>query len=190
MAELHHGEGHPVHPSVHHEERDINVRAVMWGTALFVVLTVIMLIGLWGLFIGFRWIDRSLDPEKVSAVAEDANEISLLEGADPEVPLFIEDWVIGVERRIEREHAEEKVLTEWGWVDEGSGRVRLPIEQAKALALQRGYAVRDQAVPADGMEQPSWMIVPDPDEVLLPVNRNFDEASLDEGEGLLEGAGQ
>ncbi len=34
--------------------------------------------------------------------------------------------------------AEERLLTTYGWVDENAGTVRLPIERAKDLAIERG----------------------------------------------------
>lgn len=39
---------------------------------------------------------------------------------------------------------EDHLLTTYGWVDENAGVVRLPIDQAKDLLLQRGLPVREQ----------------------------------------------
>jgi hypothetical protein len=46
----------------------------------------------------------------------------------------------------QRENAE---LTQYGWVDRNAGTVRLPIEQAKALLLQRGLPSRSAAPAPD-----------------------------------------
>ena len=35
--------------------------------------------------------------------------------------------------------AEEAILTSYGWVDQRTGTVRIPIEEAKRLALQKGF---------------------------------------------------
>jgi hypothetical protein len=45
---------------------------------------------------------------------------------------------------------EERQLHTYGWIDQGNQVVRLPIERAKALLLQRGLPVRPAAAPADG----------------------------------------
>jgi len=38
--------------------------------------------------------------------------------------------------------AEEKALTTYGWVDQQKGVVRIPIDQAMKLTLQRGLPVQ------------------------------------------------
>ena len=40
---------------------------------------------------------------------------------------------------------EEHQLSSYGWVDQNTGVVRLPIDRAKALLLERGLAVREGA---------------------------------------------
>jgi hypothetical protein len=40
---------------------------------------------------------------------------------------------------------ERRAQQEYGWIDEGLGIVRLPIERAKELVLERGLPVRQQA---------------------------------------------
>jgi hypothetical protein len=39
---------------------------------------------------------------------------------------------------------EDALLETPGWIDEDAGRVRLPIERAKELLLERGLAARDK----------------------------------------------
>ena len=52
----------------------------------------------------------------------------------------------------------DKQLTSYGWVDEQGGIVRIPIEDAKRLLLQRGLPTRaakkpDSAIPAEERKQ-------------------------------------
>ena len=50
---------------------------------------------------------------------------------------------------------EEHLLTSYGWVDQNAGVVRLPIDRAKALLLERGLPVREGApAPAVKHEEP------------------------------------
>src|SRR5262249_61731768 len=44
----------------------------------------------------------------------------------------------------------ENQLTPYGWVDEQSGVVRIPIDDAKRLLLQRGLPTRPQKKPEEG----------------------------------------
>jgi hypothetical protein len=39
---------------------------------------------------------------------------------------------------------EDRTLTTYGWVDKKAGRVRIPIDRAVELQLQRGFPVRNQ----------------------------------------------
>jgi hypothetical protein len=39
-------------------------------------------------------------------------------------------------------HEEDEILSTYGWVDKNAGTVRIPIERAKALLLERGLPVR------------------------------------------------
>jgi len=42
---------------------------------------------------------------------------------------------------------EQDVLSTYGWVDKNAGVVRIPIERAKALLLERGFPVRGATAP-------------------------------------------
>jgi hypothetical protein len=42
---------------------------------------------------------------------------------------------------------EDQVLSTYGWVDRKTGVVRIPIDQAIALQLKRGFAARKERVP-------------------------------------------
>ena len=44
---------------------------------------------------------------------------------------------------------EENTLYSYGWIDEKAGTVRIPIERAMALIVQRGLPVRSQNVASD-----------------------------------------
>jgi len=51
---------------------------------------------------------------------------------------------------LKRYHADqEKILQGYGWVDSHAGIVRIPVDRAMDLLLQKGYPVRDSS-PAEG----------------------------------------
>lgn len=50
---------------------------------------------------------------------------------------------------------EEKTLYSYGWVDEKTGTVRIPIERAMDLIVQRGLPVRPQGAASDSAAHPA-----------------------------------
>lgn len=48
---------------------------------------------------------------------------------------------------------EEALLTSYGWVQKEAGVVRIPIERAKQLLLERGLPVREQPAKPQGEDQ-------------------------------------
>ena len=51
--------------------------------------------------------------------------------------------------------AEEAVLDSYGWVDQRAGTVRIPIEEAKRLALQKGFPSNPEGKGEPGIPQVS-----------------------------------
>jgi hypothetical protein len=147
MADVvHHPVQHAEGEEIHHETSDVNVRAILIFLAAFVVVMVIVYLVLWGMF-------RVLESK---AVVRDPAPVSLVDPGKPRVPPEPRLQVLGknpvVEMRALRE-MEEKVLTTYGIADPKTGAVRIPINDAMRIALQRGFPVRAQ-VPAAGV-QPS-----------------------------------
>jgi hypothetical protein len=141
MAELHlpHGGGaqHPAdaNPAVHHEESDVNVRAILAFAAALVVTAVIIHLLVWVLFRYFN--------------AREAHQ------PQPEYPLAIQqEQRLPPEPRLQtnpREDlrvlraAEDDALTTYGWVDRSAGVVRIPIEDAMRITIERGLPSRPAA---------------------------------------------
>lgn len=72
----------------------------------------------------------------VGRVYPDMHSIGLTNGPQPR--LLVDEPANLAELR-KHEHA---MLTTYGWVDQGAGVVRLPIDRAKELVLERGLPVR------------------------------------------------
>ncbi|MBW3565355.1 MAG: hypothetical protein KY459_11575 [Acidobacteria bacterium] len=152
----------PVHVDVHHEETDINVRAVLIGSAIFIVFSILMLLLLWGTYELFLRVDRKFDPEAVSAIPAAADRQDFVYGNVPaDKPDFTNHWTVPIEELDQFRKSELEILERYG--ESGTaGVVRVPIEAAKDLALRRGYPVRTDAaeamseVRALGAELPEW----------------------------------
>lgn len=140
MAEHNTDHHEPENPSVHHEEKDINVRLVLIGGAISVVLAILMHAGLWGMYVGFRAISRSIDPDQGSHVA--APRVAVTPEYVP--PEFITHWSEPA-RYLENLRNEEAAFMDgYAWVYPDEGVVRVPIGVAMELALTRGYPTRGE----------------------------------------------
>lgn len=154
----------PVHVDVHHEETDINVRAVLIGSAIFIVFSILTLLMLWGTYELFLRVDRKFDPEAVSAIPAAADQQDFVYGNVPtNKPGFTDHWAVPVEELDRFRRSELEILERY---DESgtAGVVRVPIEAAKDLALRRGYPVRTDAAEALsemrrlGRDLPAWAV--------------------------------
>jgi hypothetical protein len=143
MAELHHPHaphaGHEAtpNPEVRHEESDVDIRAVLgFGGALIVVAFLINLI----VFVLFRYFDsreaRRVTPQYPLAVAQGIR-------VPPEPRLQTNPRQDLADLRAK----EAETLASYGWVDRNAGIVRIPIDEAIRLTLERGLPERQRTQP-------------------------------------------
>ena len=114
-----------------YETRDVNIRgAYTFALTLFAVL-VIVIFGMRGLFWHFES-TQPLGPE--TTPFKSAREL-------PPTPR------LQVDPRQDLAHMKEQqqeILNSYGWADQGTGKVHIPIDRAMDLLLQRGLPVRQQ----------------------------------------------
>jgi hypothetical protein len=133
-----------------YERQDLQASSILYFLLTIVVASAICLIGLKGLFAYLDHREKAEQPPVnplVTNVLTDTRHISpgYPQSAFPS-PKLEEDergQLNGI--RIE----EEKALYSYGWVDEKAGTVRIPIERAMELIVQRGLPVRPQAAAGD-----------------------------------------
>jgi hypothetical protein len=126
---------HQVNPEVHHEQSDVDIRAILgFGAGLFAVVAVVYVI-IFGIFRGF---DRR---EGVQVASE--YPLAAAQGhREPPEPRLQTDprqdladmWA-----------KEDELLGSYGWVDKNAGVVRIPIDDAVRLTLERGLPARQVA---------------------------------------------
>jgi hypothetical protein len=109
-------------PAARHEESDVNVRGVLGFAAGLLVTAVLIQFMVWLLFVYFSGREA----------ARVAPEYPLAAGEQTRVP---------PEPRALRAR-EDAVLNSYGWVDKTAGVVRIPIDEAIRLTVQRGLPVR------------------------------------------------
>jgi hypothetical protein len=143
MADLHqppahsaHGVDNPeVHPDVHHEESDVNINAILgFGAGLIVAtLVVVALIGLL-----FRFFDarerHNQAPRMYPLAAGQENRLP----PEPRLQTDPREDLADLRAR------EDALLHSYGWVDRNAGVVRIPIESAIKLTLERGLPSRQE----------------------------------------------
>ena len=137
MAELHQPHaGHDAasNPEVQHEESDVNIRGIFAFAGALLVAAVVIHVVVWVLF---RYFDTRLaregTPQFPLAIAQE-NRVP------PEPRLQVNPRQDLADLR----DKEDRTLKTYGWVDRNAGVVRIPIDEAIKLTLQRGLPARAQ----------------------------------------------
>jgi hypothetical protein len=120
-----------------HETRDVRIKAVAWlGVSIFVVtaLTASLMVWLFGAFES-REARRQRPP------------VSLMRPEGPQLPPLPRLQGQPTKDLAEMRREEDAQLASYGWIDPSAGVVRLPIERAMELVLQRGLPARAEITP-------------------------------------------
>ncbi len=142
-----------INVETHHEKSDVNVRALLWSVAIFVVFAAVSHFVIWWMYTVFVEIERGnvkaplTQLQRPGDVNVPQNQPLLQpfpqkDVKNQDVPPYSSTPITDLKAM---RAAEDRALTTYGWVDQQKGVVRIPIEQAKQLALQRGFPV--QAAP-------------------------------------------
>ena len=133
-----------VNRETHHEKSDVNVRALLWFVVIFILFGGAMHLVLYLQFQFYRSLFRGKTNAPLTQVARpsDANV-----PAEPRLQPFVTRGANGAENppntntpvsdMEQMRAAEEQALHTPGWIDKQRGIVRLPIDVAKQLAVQR-----------------------------------------------------
>jgi hypothetical protein len=137
MADLHPGNRENrenlEHPE-NHETTDVNIRAILgFGAALIVVAAVIHLL-IYVLFGYFNGRESVQTPAEYPLAAAQGNR----EPPEPRLQTDPRQDLADLRAR------EEEQLATFGWVDKNAGVVRIPIDAAMKLTLERGLPARTE----------------------------------------------
>jgi len=123
-----------VNPEVHHEQSDVNIRAILgFGAALFVVAAVVHVL----IYVLFGYFD-SRENAKVPAEYPLAATQGHREPPEPRLQTDPRQDLADLRAK------EDEVLGSYGWVDKNAGLVRIPIDAAVKLTLERGLPARTE----------------------------------------------
>src|SRR5713101_221581 len=125
--------------SRHHEESDVQVGLIlMSGIGLVVMTAVVLLVAYW-LFGDFaaRWTKLQVPPSPLAETRQPLPEPRL--------------QIVPAQDLQQMRAAEDAVLSSYDWVDEAAGFVRVPIDRAIELLLERGLPIwRENRAPQTG----------------------------------------
>jgi hypothetical protein len=125
----------PSHESVHHETSDMDIRAVLgFGFGLLVV-GILIHVFVWLLFLYFAR----------QATAQTGLQYPLGQAQENRLPPEPRLQTNPRQDLRDLRAGEDKVLNGYGWVDKDTGTVRIPIDQAMKLAVQRGLPARQES---------------------------------------------
>jgi hypothetical protein len=123
-------------PSVHHEESDVNVRAIFGFAAGLLVTALVVSLAVWFMFAYF---DR-----RETQRSGPASPLATTEVRQPPEPRL----QIAPREDAARFRAEEDALLNgYTWIDRAAGTVRIPIAEAMKLTLQEGLPARESSEP-------------------------------------------
>jgi hypothetical protein len=128
-----------------YEHQDLQASGVLYFFLGLAVVTLLCIVGLRGVFAVLDRREKALEPPVnplITRVPEDTRHIpkDYEEKGFPD-PLLEKDEHSKID---DLRSKEEKMLYSYGWVDEKAGTVRIPIERAMELLVQRGLPVRPQ----------------------------------------------
>ena len=119
-------------PAARHEESDVNVRGVLGFAAGLLVTAVLIQFMVWLLFVYFSGREAArVVPEYPLAAGEQTRV-----PPEPRLQTNPREDMRALRAR------EDAVLNSYGWVDKTAGVVRIPIDEAIKLTVQRGLPVR------------------------------------------------
>jgi hypothetical protein len=134
-----------VNVETHHERSDVNVRALLWTVVIIVVFAAVTHLLLWGLFKQFAKHARNEVRPPMTAIARPAGanvpqEPRLQPFPTAERPGRVVPPPYGNTPETDMEdmrRSADEQLHNVGWVNREKGIVRLPIDVAKELIVQR-----------------------------------------------------
>lgn len=122
---------------------DVSLRGVVWSAIALIVVTVAVyaIVGLLFSYFNARETRRS---PRLYPLASTQPQL-------PPQPRLQADPALALKELRQRD---EEILNGYGWVNEQSGIVRIPIERAMTLLLERGLPVRPSAPPTTPSSSP------------------------------------
>jgi hypothetical protein len=148
----------------------VSYRGIAWFVAILVVTTLVCQVLMWGLFelMSRQAVrdDVARSPMAAPIITPEIENGRIVPGSPIPPPHLMVVEPMGLE---EFRQSEDAILTTYGWRDKNAGTVRIPIQRAKQLLLERGIpggapmvgggsgrAPAMKATPGQPGKAPSW----------------------------------
>lgn len=136
-----------VNPETRHEESDVNVRGFLWTVVIFVVFAAVTHLVLYVQFNAYARYFRKEASQPLTMMAPPSS-VPATPRLQPfpanDLPPYGSTPLTDMQ---DMRTAEDQMLSKPGWVDRQKGIVRLPIDVAKQLVVQRGLPVVKDGTP-------------------------------------------
>jgi hypothetical protein len=136
MADTHSAHAPDDNPEVRHETSDVNIRSIFGFAVGLVIVAAVVHFTVWILFLYFGAREARGTTRQFPLAAAQAQRVP------PEPRLQTDPR----QDLIDLRNGENAILDHYSWVDRNNGVVRIPIEEAMKLTVQRGLPAR----PANG----------------------------------------
>jgi hypothetical protein len=151
MANHHPHGSEVVDETVHHEESDVNIRAIFgFGIGLFVVGAIIHV----AVFLLFSYFSRGQE------AANSVRQYPLAAGQENRLPPEPRLQVNPRQDLQDLRAQEDQLLSGYSWVDRNAGVVRIPIAEAMKLTIERGLPSRGPQPPGQPAAGPTAAAAP------------------------------
>ncbi len=127
-----------LNPETHHETTDVDVRGILWFVVIFIAFAIITHLLLYFLFHFFaREFRADIQPARtaIKSPAAMPQTPRLQPFPQKTMPPYANTPATDM---TEMHESEEQALHTPGWIDKQHGVVRIPIERAKQIVVQRG----------------------------------------------------
>jgi hypothetical protein len=133
-----------INPETHHETSDVNVRGLFWFLIIFIAFAILTHLSVWIMFKQFAKMARHTSAPPLTEMARpasaripDAPRLQPFPTRVPNGEVLPPNSSTPAVDMVEMRAHENQVLNSAAWVDRQKGIVRIPIETAKQLAVQR-----------------------------------------------------
>ena len=116
----------------HHEERDIDLRAVLWSGGGLIAVAVVVYAVVWWMFGLLAGREAKSATEQYPLAATESSRLP----PEPRLQTAPREDLQNLRAR------EEELLNSYQWVDRTGGTVRIPIKEAMRITLERGLPAR------------------------------------------------
>ena len=116
---------------VDHEASDVDIRAILGFGIGLIVAGIFIYVAIWLLFVFFAGRETRVAPEFPLAVGQEQRV-----PPEPRLQIHPRQDLLDLRKQ------EDEILTSYGWVDKTGGVVRIPIDEAMKVVVERGLPAR------------------------------------------------